>query len=940
MDIARGDWPRLLELLDGLLDEAPAGQAAALAALQGDDARLRASLTELLAQRATLEREGFLSTLPRLARDEPAACDGGTLGPWQLVRELGRGGMGVVHLATRIDAPTAPPVALKLPFADPLRAAMLAERFARERDILRSLDHPGIAAVRDAGASQGQPWLALEYVDGRPITDEAAARGLAVADRLRLFLQVLDAVGHAHRQLVIHRDIKPANVLVDRQGRVKLLDFGVAKLLGGDGADAPPTALTQFGGRAMTPQYASPEQIAGGALSTATDIYSLGVLLYELLAHRLPYRLARATPGAIEEAILDGGITLPSAGAPPAHRRALRGDVDAIVIKALALRPADRYRSAEAFAEDIRRHLDSRPVAARPAGLGYRIGKQLRRHAWRYAAASVLLGAIGAGMAATVWQMQRAEREAARAGAIKDFLVSVFRAGDPRLLRDRPPGEVTARELLDANAARIETEFKHDPATAIELLGITSEIYGWLLEQQRYDELSARRLALARAHYGERHPLVIDALLTEAWSLIFSQQRDEARRRLDAIDALIGVRAGARSLQAAEWWLAQAQALQAVPGAGDERMRALQRAIELFGRLDADHPSYLAALANAGNEHLKRGEPAAARDRYLQALAAGRRQRQPEAGDLAMTQRNLALALHQLDDQTGAANAFREAERLSRSAGVQLPTHWMVIDEYARFLHRRGEREAAFRLYDETLPLLPTPPGSGATGHDAMLLRSWGEALLAEGRAAQALPPLEAAYRVIVARPDREADRRHAAVLLARALAALGRGEEAQRLFREALDDYARHEPAGAVAACDARVRYAQWLADTGQSPAAAAEFDAVLRAAGERPIAAASLAQMGLAKIALARGDTASARRHGDQALQAAQQLRGAFDLRVQPEVWRDRAALALALGDRAQAQELAARALQASQRLDGESAAASRAARELMHAASSVMR
>lgn len=247
---------------------------------------------------------------------------------------------------------------------------MVAERFVRERVILSTLRHPHIAQVLDAGSAAGHPWLELEHVPGQPITAHAVQQGLDTRARLQLFLPVLQAVQHAHGQLIIHRDLKPANVLVDADGTVKLLDFGVAKLLEAEGADAQvaESALTQRGGRPMTPQYASPEQVAGCPLGVVSDVYALGVLLYELLTGRLPYALKRDTAAALEEAILGAQVQRPSQSvSDPGQARALRGDVDTIVMKALAVQPAARYASAAALASDIERHLAHRPIAARAA---------------------------------------------------------------------------------------------------------------------------------------------------------------------------------------------------------------------------------------------------------------------------------------------------------------------------------------------------------------------------------------------------------------------------------------------------------------------------------------------------------------------------------------------------------------------------------------------
>jgi serine/threonine protein kinase/Tfp pilus assembly protein PilF len=347
----------------------------------------------------------FFGTLPGIGpgAEAPTVSTSGLqagqrIGPYQLVRELGLGGMAVVWLAQRADGAFRREVALKLPLLSHLRRD-LAERFARERDILAQLEHPNIARLYDAGlAANGLPYLAMEYVEGQPLTTWCDAQRYSLRERLKLFLQVLDAVQYAHGCQVVHRDLKPSNILVTQSGQVRLLDFGVAKLLA-DGAEVDRTDLTRVYGRVLTPDYSSPEQLMSEPVGPASDIYALGVVLYELLVGNRPYHI-KSEPSSLplELAIRAAHVRKPSAqvhASAAAARssnqeslmRALRGDLDAIVLKAAAREPQDRYPSASAFADDLQRYLSGDPVEARPNLLTYRIGKLVLRH--RPAAAAI-----------------------------------------------------------------------------------------------------------------------------------------------------------------------------------------------------------------------------------------------------------------------------------------------------------------------------------------------------------------------------------------------------------------------------------------------------------------------------------------------------------------------------------------------------------------------
>jgi serine/threonine protein kinase len=409
---------------------------------------------------------------------------GDRVGPYELLSPLGSGGMAEVWLAKRADGTFERQVALKLPLR--LRSRRdLEPRFLRERNILASLNHPNIAKLFEAGfADFGQPYLALEYVAGTPITTYCDEHQLSVQQRLALFQQVLDAVQYAHARLVIHRDLKPSNILVTGAGNVQLLDFGIAKLL--SEGEAHETELTRAMGRALTPDFAAPEQISGAPITTAADVYALGVMLYELLTGQRPYRLKRTSRGALEDAILESEPTTPSrlryqegaagirASTPRRLAGALKGDLDAILAKALKKSPADRYTTADAFREDIQRYLDGRPVLAQSDNLAYRALKFAKRHWVSIAVAGALLATLAAGLAATSYeariaaeQRDIAVREAVSSEQVTRYLESLFDLASPERTGGKP---IDVRTLVDHGQAQLDASLGNQPQVRERML--------------------------------------------------------------------------------------------------------------------------------------------------------------------------------------------------------------------------------------------------------------------------------------------------------------------------------------------------------------------------------------------------------------------------------------------------------------------------------------
>jgi serine/threonine protein kinase len=518
------DWQQLSALYEAADALDPVALEAWLAQLRAQPHPLLAQLEQMLAARAQVQHNGFLGTLPRLPLppEPPVAAwaEGSRIGPYRLVRHLGEGGMAEVWMAQRDDGAFQRTVAIKLLFrnAGSTQRDSFAQRFARERDILASLDHPHIAGLHDAGVTPaGQPWLALEYIEGQTLTHWCDTQRLSVEARVRLFRQVLLAVQHAHANLVIHRDLKPGNILVTTQGEVRLLDFGIAKLMEADGGALAETELTRLAGRPMTPNYAAPEQLLGQPLTTACDVYALGVVLYELLCGERPYELKLASAAQLEQSILEVEPRGPSRRAlteaaveargttSVALRKTLSSDLDAIVLRALAKLPAKRYGSAEALRVDLDRWLAGEPVEARVPSAAYRISKFVGRHRWATAlSAGAVLSLIGVTVVAVAMGLQ-AREDSARAGAARDFMLNLFARANQEKSRG---ADITARDLLETGRKDVLTRLAGQPKLQAELLRGIAKIQSDMGEYASADET-----------YVELMPLlaVLRAPRLEAW---------------------------------------------------------------------------------------------------------------------------------------------------------------------------------------------------------------------------------------------------------------------------------------------------------------------------------------------------------------------------------------------------------------------------------------
>ena len=531
--IDRARWAEISALLDEALDLPIDQRARWLESLDAAHALLKPRLERLLALASKQDTAKFLSQLPAvegLADPVRTGARDAIVGPYRLVRELGGGGMATVWLAERRDGLLTRPVALKLPHRV-WRGAQLTERMARERDILATLNHPNIATLYDAGvAEDGQPFLSLEYVEGLPIDEYCRSRSLPLRARLSLFLQVGNAVAHAHAKLIVHRDLKPSNILVTAAGEVRLLDFGIAKLIEGEFSSS--SHLTEQSGHAMTPDYAAPEQILGEPLTVAADIYSLGVVLYELLTGQRPYRLTRDSRGELERAILEAQPARPSEVAEPDERRALRGDLDTIVLKALKKVPHERYATVHALNDDIVRYLRNRPVLAQPDSWRYFAGRFIARNKIAVSAAATVFAAILVGGATALWEAHKANVERRNAEEAQAFLTSVLQNADP--YNTAVPPHSVEQWLLQASKA-VETRTDFRPEMRVDVLVTLGT--GLLNSQNTSaaEEVLTRAVAQGEKQLGPDDPLTIHARVKYGTLLRFRGRTHQLRVQMDEL---------------------------------------------------------------------------------------------------------------------------------------------------------------------------------------------------------------------------------------------------------------------------------------------------------------------------------------------------------------------------------------------------------------------
>ncbi len=717
-----------------------------------DDAALRRELESLLAAHGSDETllDGAGADAGAGWRDAAEASRiGRRVGPYRLIEEIGRGGMGTVYLAERVDQEYHRRVAVKV-----VRRGMdtdeILARFRQERQILASLDHPNVARLLDGGTTaSGLPYFVMEHIRGEPIDRYCRRLELPLDRRLALFEAVCDAVRYAHRNLIVHRDLKPSNILVTGDGLVKLLDFGIAKLLD-PGAPGLTTVLAP--GRRMTPEFASPEQLLARPVTTASDVYALGVLLYLLLAGRTPLGGGERCVEAVVKTVCERDPEPPSAVVADRRRsRTLKGDLDDIVLMALEKEPERRYSSVEQLAADLRRYRQGQPVAARRGGWRYRAGKFVRRHRrWLAAAGVALLVVVGFVINAAV-QARRtaralglAEAESRRAEQVLRVLISQFRIADPS---ESLGATVTAREVLDQGAERIRRDLAGQPKVRAELLQAVGQVQQnlGLFDQARElmsEALAARRavvssspLEVAESLFGlatVEHELGdyerAQTLHREALELRRAHLGEEHPEVAESLGALATTLQARSAFQAAEQHLRRALAIQRrYAGESPEPLvRSLRRLGVLLSQR-GDHEAAEAMLRQAlslshvafGGEHPEvadvthvlamvaydMGDYDLAEERYLEVLALRRKLYGADHPDVATTLNNLcALASERGDPK--AEGLCREALSMQRRLlGDEHPILTSTLNNLALLLHQKGDLDEAERLYRETLAL-------------------------------------------------------------------------------------------------------------------------------------------------------------------------------------------------------------------------------------------
>jgi len=740
------------------------------------------------------------------AEPEPVqGLEGQRLGPYRIERKLGSGGMGDVYLAERADEEYQQRVAIKLVRAG-VYSSQVQSRLRMERQILARLEHPNIARLLDGGrAPDGTPYLVMEYVDGEPIDRYCDRNRLDLDARLALVRQVCAAVHYAHQNLIVHRDLKPNNILITADGTPKLLDFGIAKLL--DTRQSLHTmAVTHMDYRVMTPAHASPEQIRGEVITTSSDIYVLGVLLYELLTGRRPFQLVGSRIADLERIICDQDPPPPSEMAaktaadtpdmatdiaaarsttPSRLERDLRGDLDCIILMAMRKDAGRRYASAEQLAADLDRHSTGNPVSASRDTWLYRTRKFVGRHTLGVAAAALGILLLTAFSVVTLVQAQRIARERdiaatqrARAEQVSSFLVELFELSDPSKSRGN---QVTARELLDIGARRVSSGLEDQPETRATLLGTIGRVYGSLGLYGDAIPLQREALESRRKLFGPKHPEVALALAGLGDALREQGQFAEAQRYLTESLEMQRETLGARAIELSPTLMSLGH-LAEQSGQLDAAQRFYEQGLDIYRQHKMLQTSEAASIYNdLAGLSLQRGEYDRAAQLYRTALDIDRTALGQDHPQVAMHIQNLALTLHRQGKLAEAEPLYVESlQLLQRVLGERHPHTLDALANYGNFLRRNGQLTRAETVLRDVLDRNRTARGPRHVyvGHDHVNL---GHVLLDANQAAAAEQEYRAALDIYrEALPEQHS-------FVAAALSGLGRAQLQQARTNDAV---------------------------------------------------------------------------------------------------------------------------------------------------------
>jgi serine/threonine protein kinase len=836
-------WDQVKELFALALERDPEERTTFLRqACAGDDS-LRTEVESLLSSFDGAST--FLEDCPAadLVSAQSRGMTGKRIGAYRIIREIGQGGMAVVYLGERDDQNYRKRVAIKMVKAG-IGGEQVLQRFLNERQTLAALDHSNVVKLLDGGSSEdGSPYLVMDYVEGLPIDEYCDRNHLSIGDRLRLFRDVCSAVQYAHQNLVIHRDLKPGNILITPEGLPRLLDFGIAKLLNPECQQTP--LVTRIDGRPMTPEYASPEQVRGEPVTSATDIYSLGVLLYEILTGHRPYQLADSSWHEIERLICDSEPPRPSTrvstdrerlkataemrmAEPKQLVRSLRGDLDWITMKALEKDPSRRYATASELSADTGRYLSHEPVLARPASATYRARKYVRRHpvGVTVAAGLVLLLAGFAGTQA--FQLRRIMRERDRANRVTEFMEGMFKVSDPSEARGN---SITAREILDKESKEIDTGLIQDPELQAEMMHVMGDVYkglglfpraqqlferssdirrrvlgpnnaetlrsiddlAWILNQEGHaaeaEKLQRQTVDVRRRVFGLQNPDTLTSMKNLAWTLDREGQYAEAEKlEREALDIRRHVlKTDDRETVATMNNLA---ATLGHEGHYEEAEKLKRATLDIRRRvLGPEHPETLTAMNNLAFTLQQEGRYPEAEKLQRETLSIQRRILGPEHPDTLRSMNNLASTLAREDQVTEAEQLQREA--LATKQRVLGPEHqdtlWALKD-LALTLQSEGRYAEAEKLQRQTLEIRrrvlgPERPNTLSTMGDlAVTLNKEGHYAEAEKLQRQTI---EAMRRVLGPEHPFTLE---ATDELAHTLDTEGRYGEAEKLARETLE--------------------------------------------------------------------------------------------------------------------------------------------------------